>query len=53
MGFLLDTVDQKKLDTQREVVRNERRQTSRIRRTAAPRSAWSSSLPDPHRTSDT
>src|SRR5467141_2242145 len=27
MGFLLDTVDQKKLDTQREVVRNERRQT--------------------------
>ena len=26
MGFLLDTVDQKKLDTQREVVRNERRQ---------------------------
>src|SRR5207248_1510375 len=27
MGFLLDTVDQKKLDTQREVVRNERRQS--------------------------
>ncbi len=26
MGFLLDTVDQKKLDTQREVVRNERRE---------------------------
>jgi zinc protease len=26
MGFLLDTLDQKKLDTQREVVRNERRQ---------------------------
>src|SRR6202158_5438876 len=26
MGFLLDTVDQKKLDTQREVVRNEKRQ---------------------------
>jgi len=28
MGFLLDTLDQKKLDTQREVVRNERRQTT-------------------------
>src|SRR5438477_5248003 len=27
MGFLLDTVDQKKLDTQRDVVRNERRQS--------------------------
>jgi zinc protease len=27
MGFLLDTVDQKKLDTQREVVRNEKRQS--------------------------
>jgi zinc protease len=27
MGFLLDTVDQKKLDTQREVVSNERRQS--------------------------
>src|ERR1700704_3350486 len=27
MGFLLDAVDQKKLDTQREVVRNERRQS--------------------------
>src|SRR2546430_11754892 len=27
MGFLLDTVDQKKLDTQREVVLNERRQS--------------------------
>src|SRR3989449_4554846 len=27
MGFLLDTGDPKKLDTQREVVRNERRQT--------------------------
>ena len=27
MGFLLDTVDQKKLDTQRGVVRNERRQS--------------------------
>ena len=27
MGFLLDALDQKKLDTQREVVRNERRQT--------------------------
>ncbi len=27
MGFLLDTVDQKKLDTQREVVRNERRES--------------------------
>src|SRR5437764_4589536 len=26
MGFLLDTLDQQKLDTQREVVRNERRQ---------------------------
>src|SRR2546421_1718972 len=26
MGFLLDTVDQTKLDTQRDVVRNERRQ---------------------------
>ena len=27
MGFLLDTVDQKKLDTQRDVVRNEKRQS--------------------------
>jgi zinc protease len=27
MGFLLDAVDQKKLDTQREVVRNEKRQS--------------------------
>src|SRR5438045_8673238 len=27
MGFLLDTVDQTKLDTQREVVRNEKRQS--------------------------
>jgi zinc protease len=27
MGFLLDTLDQKKLDTQRDVVRNERRQS--------------------------
>jgi zinc protease len=27
MGFLLDTVDQTKLDTQRDVVRNERRQS--------------------------
>src|SRR5260370_20452595 len=27
MGFLLDTVDEKKLDTQREAVRNERRQS--------------------------
>ena len=27
MGFLLDTLDQKKLDTQREVVRNERRES--------------------------
>ena len=27
MGFLLDTVDEKKLDTQREVVRNEKRQS--------------------------
>ena len=27
MGFLLDALDQKKLDTQREVVRNERRQS--------------------------
>jgi len=27
MGFLLDTVDQKKLDNQRDVVRNERRQS--------------------------
>ena len=27
MGFLLDTVDQKKLDLQREVVRNEKRQS--------------------------
>ena len=27
MGFLLDTVDQKKLDTQRDVVRNERRES--------------------------
>src|SRR5438477_4136029 len=27
MGFLLDTVDQEKLDTPREVVRNERRQS--------------------------
>jgi hypothetical protein len=27
MGFLLDTVDRKKLDTQREVVGNERRQS--------------------------
>jgi zinc protease len=28
MGFLTETIDQKKLDTQREVVRNERRQTT-------------------------
>src|SRR5260370_40843475 len=27
MGFLLDTVDEKKLDTQREAVRNEKRQS--------------------------
>ena len=53
MGFLLDTVDQKKLDTQRDVVRNEQRQSiENVPYGRAEERLCNSSTPSRTRTSD-
>ncbi|MGZ3461800.1 MAG: M16 family metallopeptidase, partial [Archangium sp.] len=49
MGFLLDAMDQKKLDTQREVVKNERRQSVETSPYGeAEEKLWQALFPAPH-----